>query len=87
MFYPFLVVDPRSGLQYRLTDTGLAELSLAPKAPEWVPGVALPLNMRRGALGDISGTVQFPGVHCLPKRALLSASLCRGEAGCAGKSV
>lgn len=32
-------------------------------------------------------TVQFPGVHCLPKRALLSASLCRGEAGCAGKSV
>lgn len=38
MFYPFLVADPRSGLQYRLTDTALAELSLAPKAPEWVPG-------------------------------------------------
>ncbi len=41
MFYPFLVVDPRSGLQYRLTDTGLAELSLAPKAPEWAPGRAI----------------------------------------------
>jgi hypothetical protein len=41
MFYPFLVVDPRSGLQYRLTDTGLAEVSLAPKAPEWVPGRAI----------------------------------------------
>ena len=38
MFYPFLVADPRSGLQYRLTDTGLAELSLAPKAQEWAPG-------------------------------------------------
>ena len=38
MFYPFLVADPRSGLHYRLTDTGLAELSLAPKAQEWVPG-------------------------------------------------
>ena len=38
MFYPFLVTDPRSGLHYRLTDTVLAELSLAPKAPEWVPG-------------------------------------------------
>jgi hypothetical protein len=37
MFYPFLVADPRSSLQYRLSDTGLAELSLAPKAPEWVP--------------------------------------------------
>ena len=34
-----------------------------------------------------SETVQFPGVHCLPKRALLSAILGRGEAGCAGKSV
>ena len=41
MFYPFLVVDPRSGLQYRLTDTGLAELSLAPKATEWAPGRAI----------------------------------------------
>ncbi|CAN7680751.1 PD-(D/E)XK nuclease family protein [Neorhizobium tomejilense] len=38
MHYPFLVADPRSGLQYRLTDTGLAELSVAPKAPDWVPG-------------------------------------------------
>jgi hypothetical protein len=38
MFYPFLVADPRSSLQYRLTDTGLAELSLAPKAQEWAPG-------------------------------------------------
>lgn len=41
MFYPFLVVDPRSGLQYRLTDSGLAELSLAPKAQEWAPGRAI----------------------------------------------
>jgi hypothetical protein len=41
MFYPFLVADPRSGLQYRLSDTGLAELSLAPKASEWVPGRAI----------------------------------------------
>ena len=41
MFYPFLVVDPRSGLHYRLTDTGLAELSLAPVAPEWAPGRAI----------------------------------------------
>ncbi|WP_264214655.1 PD-(D/E)XK nuclease family protein [Leisingera thetidis] len=38
MFYPFLVADPRSGLHYRLTDTSLAELSLAPKAQEWAPG-------------------------------------------------
>ena len=41
MFYPFLVADPRSGLQYRLTDTGLAELSLAPIASEWSPGRAI----------------------------------------------
>ncbi len=41
MFYPFLVADPRSGLHYRLTDTGLAELSLAPKAAEWAPGRAI----------------------------------------------
>lgn len=41
MFYPFLVADPRSGLQYRLTDTGLAELSLAPKAQEWALGRAI----------------------------------------------
>jgi hypothetical protein len=41
MFYPFLVADPHSGLHYRLTDTGLAELSLAPKAPEWAPGRAI----------------------------------------------
>lgn len=41
MFYPFLVADPRSGLQYRLSDTGLAELSLARKAPEWAPGRAI----------------------------------------------
>lgn len=38
MFYPFVVADPRTGLHYRLTDVSLAELSLAPKAPEWVPG-------------------------------------------------
>lgn len=41
MFYQFLVADTRSGLHYRLTDTGLAELSLAPKAPEWAPGKAI----------------------------------------------
>ena len=41
MFYPFLVADPRSGLQYRLSDTGLTELSLAPKVPEWAPGRAI----------------------------------------------
>ncbi|MGO4855234.1 hypothetical protein [Phaeovulum sp. W22_SRMD_FR3] len=41
MHYPFLVIDPRSGLQYRLTDTGLAELSLAPIAAEWAPGRAI----------------------------------------------
>lgn len=41
MHYPFLVMDPRSALPYRLTDTGLAELSLAPVAPEWAPGRAI----------------------------------------------
>ena len=41
MHYPFLVVDQRSGLQYRLTDNSLAELSLAPIAPEWAPGRAI----------------------------------------------
>ncbi|PUB10553.1 PD-(D/E)XK nuclease family protein [Yoonia sediminilitoris] len=41
MFYPFLVADPRSGLPYRLTDTSLAELSLAPIASEWSPGQAI----------------------------------------------
>lgn len=41
MFYPFLVSDPRSDLQYRLTDTGLAELSLAPISAEWAPGRAI----------------------------------------------
>lgn len=41
MHYPFLVVDPRSGLQYRLTDTSLAELSLSPIAAEWLPGRAI----------------------------------------------
>lgn len=41
MHYPFLVTDPRSGLQYRLTDTGLAELSLAPISAEWAPGRAI----------------------------------------------
>ena len=41
MHYPFLVIDPRSGLQYRLTDTGLAELSLAPISAEWAPGRAI----------------------------------------------
>lgn len=41
MHYPFLVVDPRSGLQYRLAGTDLAELSLAPMAAEWAPGRAI----------------------------------------------
>ncbi|WP_199257817.1 PD-(D/E)XK nuclease family protein [Paracoccus binzhouensis] len=41
MHYSFLVTDPRSGLQYRLTDTGLAELSLAPISAEWAPGRAI----------------------------------------------
>ncbi|WP_295019744.1 PD-(D/E)XK nuclease family protein [Tabrizicola sp.] len=41
MFYPFLVADPRSGLHYRLSDSALAELSLAPRAPEWAPGRAI----------------------------------------------
>ncbi len=41
MHYPFLVTDPRSGLQYRLTDTGLAELSLAPISAAWAPGRAI----------------------------------------------
>lgn len=41
MHYPFLVTDLRSGLQYRLTDTGLAELSLAPISAEWAPGRAI----------------------------------------------
>ncbi len=41
MHYPFLVTDPRSGLQYRLTDTGLAELSLAPISAECAPGRAI----------------------------------------------
>lgn len=38
MFFPFLVADPHSGLHYRLSDTRLAELSLAPRAPEWAVG-------------------------------------------------
>ncbi|WP_330629527.1 hypothetical protein RPE78_16295 (plasmid) [Thioclava litoralis] len=38
MHYPFLVADPRSGLQFRLSDTLLAELSLAPIAAEWPVG-------------------------------------------------
>lgn len=41
MFYPFLVADLRSGLQYRLIDTSLAELSLAPIASGWSPGSAI----------------------------------------------
>lgn len=41
MHYPFLVCDPRSGLHYRLTDNGLAELSLAPKPEHWTPGQAI----------------------------------------------
>ncbi|KGJ02076.1 hypothetical protein SAMN04487972_1432 [Paracoccus halophilus] len=38
MHYPFLIADPHSGLHYRLTDTRLAELSLAPRPSEWAPG-------------------------------------------------
>ncbi len=41
MHYSFLVADSRSGLHYRLTDTHLAELSLAPIALEWSPGRAI----------------------------------------------
>ncbi len=41
MHYPFLVADPFSGLQYRLTDARLVELSLAPLASEWWPGRAI----------------------------------------------
>lgn len=44
MFYPFFVSDPRSGLHYRLTDTGLAELSLAPIASDWSPGRQIMAN-------------------------------------------
>ncbi|MBD8651064.1 PD-(D/E)XK nuclease family protein [Rhizobium sp. CFBP 13726] len=44
MHYSFLVADPRSGLHYRLTDTGLAELSVAPKASDWVPGRVIANN-------------------------------------------
>jgi phage tail protein X len=38
MHTPFLVADPHSGLHYRLTDARLAELTLAPRPAEWVPG-------------------------------------------------
>ena len=41
MFYPFLVADPRTGRQFRLTDTDLAELSLAPVSTDWAPGKAI----------------------------------------------
>jgi hypothetical protein len=37
MFYPFKVSDPLSGLQYRLNDTRLSELSLAPLPQVWAP--------------------------------------------------
>ena len=36
---------------------------------------------------DFEETAQLPGVHFWPYRALLAASLGRGEDGCAGKSV
>ncbi|MBW0159655.1 PD-(D/E)XK nuclease family protein [Sedimentimonas flavescens] len=35
MFFPFLVADPHSGLQYRLNDMRLAELTLAPREVAW----------------------------------------------------
>ena len=38
MFYPFDVADPQSGLHYRLTDTRLADLSLAPLPAPFAPG-------------------------------------------------
>ena len=41
MFYPFLVADLRTGRQFRLTDTDLAELSLAPVSTDWAPGKAI----------------------------------------------
>jgi hypothetical protein len=37
MFYPFLVADLVSGVQYRLNDARLAELTLAPMPEPWVP--------------------------------------------------
>ena len=55
MFTPFLVADPVSGLHYRLTDTRLAELSLAPLALEWLPGRAIasePDPVWAGSLGN-----------------------------------
>lgn len=44
MFYPFEVADVDSGLHYRLTDTLLAELSLAPACGAWNPGAEIVLN-------------------------------------------
>ena len=37
MLYPFLVADSRSHTKYRLSDSILAKLSLAPVPPEWNP--------------------------------------------------
>lgn len=41
MFYPFDVADPSSGLHYRLSDTRLAELSLAPIPEDFLVGKAI----------------------------------------------
>jgi hypothetical protein len=41
MFYPFDVADVHSGLQYRLSDTRLAELSLAPMPEDFAAGKAI----------------------------------------------
>jgi ATP-dependent helicase/nuclease subunit B len=55
MHYPFLVMNPHSGLHYRLTDVGLAELSLAPSATQWAPGRVIgdvPDPVWKDSLGD-----------------------------------
>lgn len=55
MHYPFLTADPCSGLHYRLTDTRLAELSLAPCPSDWAPGrmiSALPNPVWTESLAD-----------------------------------
>ena len=41
MLYSFLVADSRSHTKYRLSDSILAKLSLAPVAPEWNPERAM----------------------------------------------
>ncbi|WBU54429.1 PD-(D/E)XK nuclease family protein [Paracoccus sp. SCSIO 75233] len=52
MFYPFLVTDPLSKLNYRLSDTVLAELSLAPRPVEWMPGRVIASNLEHAVWGE-----------------------------------